>query len=119
MRSGKAARSERYAAGGDIDPRSFLRGGALSDAKSRRRPDAADSAAVLFNHVMPPSPPDVTQPLEAKVNPRRWTTKVNVAMVVAVVIVFAVGAAYAIYAAMRPGEVREDVQEEVTAPGRL
>lgn len=77
-----------------------------------------ETAAECHAFIMPESAPDISQPLQAKVNPRRWTTKVNVAMVIAVVIVFAVGAAYAIYATLRPGEVQADVQEEVTTPGR-
>jgi drug/metabolite transporter (DMT)-like permease len=56
------------------------------------------------------------QPLEAKVNPRKWTTKVNAAVVIGVVVVLLIGAAYGIYALLNPREVREDVHKEMT-PG--
>jgi hypothetical protein len=60
------------------------------------------------------------QPLEMKVNPRKWTTKVNVAVVIAVVVVFLLGASYAIYASLHPGDVQEDLHEDVSpsAPQR-
>jgi hypothetical protein len=58
----------------------------------------------------------VAEPMEMKVNPRKWTTKVNVAVVIAVVVVFLLGAGYAIYASLHPGDVQDDVSP--SAPQR-
>jgi hypothetical protein len=63
---------------------------------------------------------EIGQPLEAKVDPRKWTTKVNIAVVIAVLVVAAIGAGVAIYATFNPREVREDMHREVdpSAPAR-
>ena len=58
----------------------------------------------------------VEQPLELKVNPRKWTTKVNIAVVVGVIVVLLVGAGYMIYAAMHQREIQDDLHREVTSP---
>jgi hypothetical protein len=52
---------------------------------------------------------DTTQPMPLKVNPRKWTTKVNVAMIVAVLVVVAVGTAYAIHANRHRADVHDDL----------
>lgn len=57
--------------------------------------------------------PRFSQPMEMEVNPRRWTTKVNVAVVVAVSIMLLIGAIYGIYAIVNSGEVQQDLHEEV------
>ncbi len=60
--------------------------------------------------------PRISQPLEMKVNPHKWTTKVNVAVVVAVSVLFLAGFIYALYAIMNTGEVQQDVHDDVTLP---
>lgn len=50
-------------------------------------------------------PPEIAQPMPWKVNPRKWTTKVNIAIVIAVVVVLLTGAIYAIGVALRRGDV--------------
>lgn len=60
-----------------------------------------------------------SQPLDVAVNPHKWTTKVNVALVVAVGVLFIAGVGYGIYAIMHTSEVQQDVHEDVApAPGK-
>lgn len=60
--------------------------------------------------------PRFSQPMEMKVNPRRWTTKVNLALVIAVSAVFLIGLVYAVYAIMNTSDVQQDVHEDMTLP---
>lgn len=54
--------------------------------------------------------------LRLSANPRKWTTKVNIAVVVAVLVVFLVGAGYVLYAWLNPREVQEQIDRGVEAP---
>jgi hypothetical protein len=59
------------------------------------------------------TPQKFNEPLKVKVNPRKWTTGVNVAMVVAVIVILLVGIGYTIYATVNSREVRQDVAEDL------
>lgn len=50
------------------------------------------------------------------VNPRKWTTKVNIAMLIAVLVVLGIGIWAAVHALRNPADVREDVHENVSPP---
>ena len=58
--------------------------------------------------------PDIAQPLPLKVNPQKWTTKVNIAVVIAVVAILVVGAIYAAYAVRNPSEVQDKMHQQST-----
>lgn len=53
-------------------------------------------------------------PVELKVNPRKWTTKVNFAVVAAVVVVLLIGAGYAFFAVGDSREVHEEIHQDMT-----
>lgn len=55
--------------------------------------------------------PDPTA--NATVNPRKWTTKVNIAVVIGVLVVLIIGFSFVLWARESPGEVREQVDREV------
>ena len=79
-----------------------------------RRPDGQPECFVVGCLKM--AEPRISQPMEMKVNPRKWTTKVNVAIVIAVSAVFIGGLIYGIYAILNTQEVQQDVHEDVVAP---
>jgi len=63
---------------------------------------------------MPEVPTD--QPLEAKVNPRKWTSKVNIGVVIAVLLVLLIGAGFAIHTAQNRSEVQGEMHRDLSAP---